>query len=482
LYKKNEANMTNTNYIVAIDLGTSCIKGIIGTRSFTGAFTVIACETENSDGCIRRGVIYNVGSASERIAKLLWKLSAKAPGIQIKKIYVGVGGQSIRSIERVVAKSLGADNEVKKETIDDLYNECRAVKPEGLDVLSVVSPAFYLDGSHEIEPIGIPCSRIEARYKLIVCRPSLKQHIDKIAARIKRDVQGIFVSPLALADVVLNDTEKELGCALLDFGAGVASLTIFKNKQLIGLYTIPLGSHLITRDITSLNVTETEAERLKRTYGDAMADKEKDSPVQVDSLNGAGPRQIKLSEINEAVKARLQEITENIYARLEESGMTDKLNAGMIITGGGASLKNFDAAIRERFKITVVRYASVNQTLFEKINAPISPEYGVVASLLLKGTVNCTYTPPPVSTQTSPPPVPSKVEEPVVVKQEPVGPKGGGIEFPRTPKPPKGTGLVKKVKGFVDELFSDSDYEKGDNTVQRNETEKKETNNTNKPQ
>ncbi|MDR3141201.1 MAG: cell division protein FtsA [Tannerellaceae bacterium] len=470
------------NYIVAIDLGTSCIKGIIGTRSLTGAFTVIACETESSAGCIRRGVIYNVADTTQRVTALIRKLAGKAPGIQIKKVYVGVGGQSVRSIDHVVTKSLGADGEVKKETTEALYEECRTFKPEGLDVLSIASPAFYLNGNREVDPIGIPCSRIEARYKLIVCRPSLKQRIYTIAERARIEIPGIFVSPLALADVALSETDKELGCALLDFGAGTASLTIFKNKQLAGLCTIPLGSRLITKDLACLHVVETEAERLKKAYGDAADDKENDSPVQVNSLNGAAPRQVKLSEINEVVKARLQEITENVYARLKESEVADKLNAGMIITGGGALLKNFDAAVRERFGMTV-RYASVNKALFEKTNVPLEPEYGVVAGLLLKGTVNCSsYTPPPVS----PPPVikpepPVEVEEPVIQKPVTEKPKEeGGTEKPpviRPPRKPLGNRLINKVIGFTNDLFDD-----GSNDDQRNETEKKNTNNTTKPQ
>jgi cell division protein FtsA len=474
---------------VAIDLGTSYIKGIIGTRSLTGVFTVIACETESSVGCIRRGVIYNVENTSHRIITLLRKLANRVPGIQIKKVYVGVSGQSIHSIDHVVAKSLGADGEVKKETIDALYDECQTFKPDGLDVLSIASPAFYLDGNHEINPVGIPCSCIEARYKLIVCRPSLKRHVINSIERAKIEILGIFISPLALADVVLSEDEKDLGCALLDFGAGVASLTIFKNKRLIGLCTIPLGSHLITRDITGLNVVEPEAERLKRTYGDAIADKENDSLVQVNSINGAGPRQIKSSEINEAVKARLQEILENVHARLEESGVADKLSAGMIITGGGASLKNFDKAVRERFGMAV-RYASVNKTFFEKTNIPIEPEYGVVAGLLLKGTMNCSYTPP-----VSPPVKKVSVEVPAGVEKSEEEPKveESKIERPERKerdrpeiKSPVGRGkrgksFFDKMTGFANILFDDKDYEEDDD-VRKNDTGKKETNNINKPE
>ncbi|MDR1403404.1 MAG: cell division protein FtsA [Tannerellaceae bacterium] len=494
--------MISTNYIVAIDLGTSYIKGIIGVRSHAGIFTVIACEAESSANCIRRGVVYNVENTANRITTLLRKLANKAPGVQIKKVYVGVGGQSIRSIDHVVVNSLGADSEVRKETIDALYKECQAFKPDGLEALSIVSPTFYLDGNQENNPVGIPCSRIEAHYKLIVCRPSLKRHVmNSIAERAKIEIQGIFISPLALADVVLSEDEKDLGCALLDFGAGIASLTIFKSKRLIRLCTIPLGSHLITRDLTSLHIVESEAERLKKTYGDATADRENDSSVQVNSINGAGIRQIKLSEINEVVEARLQEILENVQARLVESGIVGKLNAGMIITGGGASLKNFDEAVRERFG-TTVRYAAVNKTFFEKTSAPIEPEFGVVAGLLLKGTMNCSYT-PPVSSPVNR--VDAKVHAVVDVEKQKEKEKQNELEKERERerlrireqvrrdveseiKQPGGRGkksrrFFDKMAGFANKLFDDKDYEdikKKEDDAWENETEKREINNSDK--
>lgn len=497
--------MIGTNYIVAIDLGTSHIKGIIGTKSSAGTFNVIACETESAVNCIRRGVIYNVENTAHRITTLLRKLANRVPGIQIRKVYVGVGGQSIHSIDHVVAKSLGADGEVKKETIDALYKECQAFKPDALEVLSIVAPTYYLDGNQEINPVGIPCSRIEARYKLIVCRPSLKRYvINSIAERAKIEILNIFISPLALADIVLNEDEKDLGCALLDFGAGVTSLTVFKNKRLVDLCVIPFGSHLITRDITSLNVVEAEAERLKKNYGDAIVDKENDSSIPVNLINGVGPRQIKSSEINEVVEARLQEILENVYARLDELGMADSLSAGLIITGGGSSLKNIDEAIRERFNMTV-RFASINRGFFEKANVTIEPEYGVVTSLLVKGTVGCTFTPAPVSNpvETITPKVhvveteKQKEEELAKEREREVQKIREQQERERllaaeteirqpVGRGKKGRSFIDKMAGFANKLFDDKDYEEAkkgaEDETEEDGREKKKTNDINKPE
>ena len=156
-----------------------------------------------------------------------------------------------------------------------------------LDVLAAVSPTYFLDDKPEPNPVGIPCTRIEARYKLIVGRPSLKRYvINSIADRARIEIADIVVSPLALADVVLTDNEKDLGCALIGFGAGVTTLTVYKAGQLVNLSVIPFGGHLITRDITSLHLVEAEAERVKLTYGSAQMEKDNDLSIQVSSADG----------------------------------------------------------------------------------------------------------------------------------------------------------------------------------------------------
>jgi len=195
---------------------------------------------------------------------------------------VGLGGQSLRSIEHTVCKVLGTEGVVTEEIIDSLYQECKDYRPDMLTVLDVVSPSYFLDDKPESNPVGVPCSRIEARYKLIVGRPSLKLNIiNSISEQAKIEIAGILVSPLALGDVVLSDNEKDLGCALIGFGAGVTTITVYKGGKLASLSVVPFGGNLITKDITNLRVVESEAERLKITYGSAKADRDNDMTIQV---------------------------------------------------------------------------------------------------------------------------------------------------------------------------------------------------------
>lgn len=383
--------MGYTDFIAAIDLGTSRMVGMVGKKNEQGALSIIAYEVENSASCIRRGCVYNVEETANKIKRLIRKLENKLQGATIAKVYVGVGGQSVRTIDHTVTKLLGPEGVVSDEIIHSLHEECCNFHPDMLDVLAAVSPVYFLDDKPELSPVGVPCNRIEAHYKLIVGRPSLKRNIYKsIAERAQVEIAGIIVSPLALAQAALSEDERDLGCALIGFGAGVTTLTVYKGGQLKNLTVIPFGSNLITKDITSLHIVESEAERLKLAYGSAtMEQPDAEQNIQVNSADGLGMREIRITELNNVIEARSNEILENIYARLDETGLKDALGAGIIITGGAAALKNLPESIRKRLNMPV-RYGATRKSLvvgYEPVVA--DPAYAVAFGLLLEGNVNC---------------------------------------------------------------------------------------------
>ncbi len=457
--------MALTNFIAAIDLGTSHIVGMVGVRNKDGILSVIAHEREESANFIRRGNIHNVGEAARQIARIIKKMENKLPGSRIGKVYVGVGGQSIRSIEHVVPKSLGAEGIVTQEILDELYKECKSYQPDMLDVLAIASPVYYLNGEKEANPIGISCNKIEARYKLIVARPVLRQNIKKSVADAKIELADIFVSPLALAEAVLKDAEKDLGCTLVNFGAGVTSVATYKYGELLNLCVIPLGGQLITKDVsTCLNIVESEAERIKKAYGNAMLDEEDTTTFQVNTADGNGFRIIESVELNKVVEARAQEILENVYARLETPEFKDTLGAGAVITGGAADLNGLTDAIHERLQ-TDVRYAYINKGLVEKSSqSMMTPDNITCVGLLLKADQNCSaYIPKEPVVEVDVKLSNASGETPKEEKPEVEKELQKTEEAPPVKKPER-TNIFAKVKkvadGFADVLFKDEDYKK----------------------
>lgn len=380
--------MAYTDFIAAIDLGTSHMVGMVGTKNQAGVLSIIACEVENSGTCIKRGCVYNIEEAAMKIRRLVNKLENKLDGAKIGKLYVGLAGQSLCSIEHSVSKLLGDDGVVTDELVDSLRQECCKYHSDDMrDVFAAVSPVYYLDNKLVTNPIGTTCSRIEARYRLIVGRPSLKRNLAQSVERAKLEVAGFVISPLALADILLTDIDKERGCALVEFGAGVTTLSVYKEGNLVGLSVVPFGGNVITKDIESLHLSEQEAERLKRTYGSAISDRTNER-AQLTSSIGFGPS-VTQKDLNNVVEARIKEIVENVYACLERMNVLGTLDSGVIIAGGAANLKRLPDLVKDIFRMDV-RYASVRRDLVENVEWAANDHiYSVVLSMMIRGSINC---------------------------------------------------------------------------------------------
>ena len=470
--------MAYTDFIAAIDLGTSHIVGMVGTKNASGALSILAYEVEKAEGSIRRGCVYNGEEVAYHIGLLLRKLENKLDGAKIDKVYIGIGGQSLRSMDYTVNKVLGSGGEVTDAILQEMAKDCRMYRPAELDVFDIVSPAYYLDGRAENEPLGVNCSRIDARYKLIVGRPVLRRSIENtVKERIKRKVPRVLVSPIALANLVLTDAERQQGGILIDFGAGVTSVSAYRKGRLQMLYVVPFGSHLITRDIASgLDVSESEAERLKRVHGAALPNKEiEQQPLDINRMDGV--HTIKQTNLDEIIEARVREIIENVYARVQDANILKDGTYSIVIAGGGAMLKDLREAVKTRFKMDV-RIASARRDLIEgnDMIANNNPEYMMAAALLLQCEENCAEQPKikeHVSQKVSkidPPKVEPKVEVASEPVQHQVAQPQSKIQHTTEPEERKESpennvkGKGKKKKGGwwegIEDLFKikDNDY------------------------
>ena len=431
--------MTYTDFIAVIDLGTSHIVGMVGTRKENNVLSIMGYETEKSEGCIRRGCIYNVEETANKIKRLVRKLENKLNGNQIGKLYMGVSCKSMRTIDHTVSKVLGMDGEVTEGVLRQLDEECRNYQ-SAMDVLDISSPTYIIDGKEEKEPLGIACSRIDARYKLVIGQPSIRISLQNVVERVKVQLAGIVVSPLALADLILSPEDKK-AAIVVDFGAGVTSVSIFRNGRLWNLSVVPLGADLITRDIMSLKVSEMEAERLKRTYGRALSlsrDK-KQEKIEIRKLDDFRMQEMSLYDLNEIVEARSREIVENAFARLADVGITKTSEFKTFIAGCGSNLGDLREAVKQRFG-TEVYFPLIRKGLIDNAAEMIAnnhQEYTTATALLLWGKENCVMKPkvePKRPTPPTPPVEPEKPkeEETTTTTQQP------------EPNPPIGNGKKKK--------------------------------------
>ena len=380
--------MAAKDFIVAIELGSSKVTGIAGRKNLDGSINVLAVVKEESSSFIRKGVVYNIDKTALCISNIIKKLTNQLK-TDITQVYVGVGGQSIRSVRNVIAKELPPATKVTQEMIIDLMDANSAMKYPEQEILDVAQQEYKVDSQYQTDPVGIQCSHIEGNFLNILQRNTFYKNLNKCFETINVNVAEMYISPIALADSVLTEAEKRSGCALVDLGADTTTVSVYSKNILRHLAVIPLGSNNITKDIASLQMEEADAEKMKLKYASAYtenADIDNDLQLPIDS-----DRSVDLRKFVEIVESRLEEIVANVWYQVPAE-YSDKLLGGIILTGGGSNLKNIDKAFTNHTHIDKIRIAKfVNHTITSS-NPDINAKNGMmntILGLLIKGDRNC---------------------------------------------------------------------------------------------
>ena len=382
--------MAETDFIVAIELGSSKITGIAGRKESDGSIHVLAYAKEESSSFIRKGVIYNIDKTAQSLTSIINKLESALDN-EISKVYVGIGGQSIRTVKNIVARHLATEEIITDELVDSIKDENRQIPLIDMDILDEVPQEYKIGINLQVDPVGVLGSNIEGRFLNIVARSSIKKNLQRCFELAKIEVADYYISPLAAADVILTDTEKRTGCALVDFGADTTTIAVYKNNILRYLSVLPLGGNNITRDICALQLEEDEAENLKVKYGNAIFEINDDEGPKTYLLEDE-KRTIERKVLNEIIEARVEEIIANVWNQIELSGYQGDLMAGVIITGGGSNLKNLDEAIKSRTKINNVKIAKFVRTGIRSNGPDLLIKDGTqntIIGLLNAGKENC---------------------------------------------------------------------------------------------
>lgn len=331
-------------YIVAIEIGSSKIKGAVGSFDNSNTLTVLAVEEEKLTGdelgdSVRYGVIQNVDKVTGSLQRICRKLES-SPNVSPRKIrgvYTSIGGRSLIASTCEVSRQYPDDIEITDAYFEQLKHEARESNtPADKEVIDVVTRECLINNmSYKTNPVGLLGRNIKATFNLITCRTPVKRNINRVInERLGLDINGYIVRPLAEANLVLTDEEKRLGCMLVDFGAETVSAVIYKNGALVYAATLPMGSRNITRDLMTLNFTEERAEETKKVAGNA--------DIQDQSQRRKNPDNLDYTEINNYVAARAGEIVSNILEQINYAELKPAdLPGGIVLVGGGAKLKGF---------------------------------------------------------------------------------------------------------------------------------------------
>lgn len=382
--------MTGKEFIVAIELGSSKIAGIAGKKNNDGSIQVLAYTSEDASDCIRKGLIYNINKTAMGLTAVVSELEEQLK-CKIAKVYVGIGGQSLRSIKNFVVEQLDAERVISKENVQHLMDINRQTRYKDLDILDVVPQEYKVKNSIHTDPVGVLGSQLEGHFLNIVARTSVKRNIMTCFEQAEIEIAGFFISPMALADIVLTDIERRSGCVLVDFGYDTTTVAVYKNRVLRHLVVIPLGSNNITKDICSLQIEDSEAETLKCKYGSAFTMPGVNTDDDEYPVNDT--RKIKAKLLNEIVAARVEEIAANVQRQIALSGYENKLPAGIIVTGGGSNLRNLqDAFKQQKSDYVKVRIANFVIPDVKYIDSTVLEQDGrrnTIFALLAMGKENC---------------------------------------------------------------------------------------------
>lgn len=338
--------MENNNVAVGLDIGTTKIVAMIGRKNDYGKMEIMGIGRSKSLG-VHRGVVNNITQTIQSIQQAIQDAETSS-GMKITEVIVGIAGQHIRSLQHsdYITRN---DSElvIDEDDIDRLCNQVhKLVMLPGEEIIHVLPQDFKVDGQAEVkEPVGMYGGRLEANFHVVVGQVSSIRNIGRCVKSAGLDLSGITLEPLASANAVLSQEEKEAGVALIDIGGGTTDLAIFKDGIIRHTAVIPFGGNVITEDIKEgCSIIEKQAELLKIKFGSAWPGENKDNEiVSIPGLRGREPKEITLKNLSKIIHARVVEIVEQVYLEIKNYGHEEqkkKLIAGIVLTGGGAQLRH----------------------------------------------------------------------------------------------------------------------------------------------
>jgi len=414
--------MNKNNIAVGLDIGTTKIVAMIGRKNEYGKLEILGIGKSKSLG-VHRGVVNNITQTIQSIQQAVADAENNS-GYKINDVVVGIAGQHIRSIQHSDYISRpNAEEVIGDVDIDTLISQVHklAMLP-GEEIIHVLPQEFKIDGQAEIkEPVGMYGGRLEASFHVVVGQAASIRNLGRCVKSAGLELSGLTLEPLASADAVLSQEEKEAGVALIDIGGGTTDLAIFKDGIIRHTAVIPFGGNVITEDIKEgCSIIEKQAELLKTRFGSAWPGENKDNEiVSIPGLRGREPKEISLKNLSKIIHARVVEIIEQVYAEIKLYGHEDtkkKLIAGIVLTGGGAQLQHIKQLV-EYITGMDTRIGYPNEHLAGDSDEELSsPLYATAVGLVMNSIRNNTKSATPFVEMKDKEPI---VVAPQVVKEEP---------------------------------------------------------------
>jgi len=369
--------------IVGLDIGTTKIGVIVAERTESG-LDVVGMGTHPSRG-LRKGVVVDIDATVASIKSAVEEAELMAD-CEITSVYAGIAGGHIRSFNShgIVAVK---DREVRESDVKRVIDAAKAVAiPMDREVIHVIPQEFIIDDQEGIrEPLGMSGVRLEAKIHIVTAAVTSAQNIVKCANKAGLNVIDIILEPLASAEAVLAEDERDLGVCLIDIGGGTTDIAVFADGSIKHTSVLGLGGYHISNDIAvGLRTPFEEAERVKKKFGVAAARfLRTDDVITVPSVGGRRPREVSRKILCEIIEPRVDEILSLARQELSKSGLAERIPSGVVLTGGCSALEGITELAEEVFESPVRRGSPIHVGGLQDVVR--SPMYATGVGLVLFG-------------------------------------------------------------------------------------------------
>jgi len=369
--------------VVGLDIGTSKVCAVVGEMTDRGV-GIIGVGTHMSSG-LRKGVVINIESTVNSIKRAVEEAALMA-GCEIHTVFAGISGGHVKSFNShgIVAVK---NQEVAQRDLDRVIDAAKAVAiPMDREVLHVLPQDYIIDEQDGIkEPLGMSGVRLEAKVHVVTGAATSVQNIVKCCNRSGLNVAEIVLSPLAAAEAVLTEEERELGVLVLDMGGGTTEITLYHDGTVKHTAVLGIGGNHVTNDIAAgLRTPFNDAERIKQRYGFAKASMAMDEErVEVPSIAGKEAGTVSRQILCEIIEPRLDEIFELVQKEIAKSGFDGSLASGIVATGGSMLLPGAVEMAKRAFGLPV--RSGVPTQVRGLVDVIASPIYATAVGLVLHG-------------------------------------------------------------------------------------------------
>lgn len=343
--------------IVGIDMGTSKISAVVGEVNNFNQIEII-CSSSNKCNGIKKTKIINEEELSDSISKTINDIEMES-GLKINSAYVTIPGKYVTIVQNSIVKEVR--DKYAGVSVRDVQTAIMQVKdieiPDGKTLIDIVPDKFILDnGKVSEDPVGSLSSSFTLKAQIILADKEYVRQVSSVFKKAGLDVDGLVPITLAERNLILDVNELHDNIMLLDIGAGNTDIGVYEGSTFIYTNTLPVGGYNITNDIALvLNISEEEADKLKRQYGLALKSFiDNDNDILLNTYKGDNKNKtIKSSELIEIIEARIEEIFSLVNKDITNQGIKQRIN-NVVLTGQGiTSINKSDVAGKINLNIPV---------------------------------------------------------------------------------------------------------------------------------